>query len=188
MSRQAEEAREYWEAEKLELWGYEIHPAEPSHLSMLAEIERAAAELFPPGILTTAQRAETVPLVALASAQKEGRLWIATLMDGTPFGFALVERAEDTGVLAEMSVHPEYQRRGIGAALIEEAAAWADDEGYGWLTLTTFADVSFNAPWYERLGFERVAEADLSPDLARRLADEEARGLRGRVAMRLVLG
>jgi hypothetical protein len=57
------------------------------------------------------------------------------------------------------------------------------------LTLTTFRDVAWNGPFYQRLGFEELAAHDLSPDLAQILAHEAARGLPGdrRCAMRLDL-
>ena len=39
--------------------------------------------------------------------------------------------------------------------------------GYDELTLTTFADVPFNAPWYQRLGFRVVQGHDaVGPELA----------------------
>lgn len=51
------------------------------------------------------------------------------------------------------------------------------------LTLTTFANLPWNAPSYERRGFQRLARHELSANLARLLRDDARRGLRERVAM-----
>ncbi|EST37103.1 hypothetical protein N566_14850, partial [Streptomycetaceae bacterium MP113-05] len=45
------------------------------------------------------------------------------------------------------------------------------------LTLTTFADVPWNAPYYERCGFRPLAVHQETPGLRRRRAHEAAAGL-----------
>jgi hypothetical protein len=59
-------------------------------------------------------------------------------------------------------------------------------EGRLAVTLTTFRDVPWNAPYYERLGFTVVAAADQGPELAAVVAEEAQRipGDAPRVAMR----
>ena len=54
------------------------------------------------------------------------------------------------------------------------------------MTLTTFRDVPWNAPYYERLGFRVIAPADQGPELAALVAEEAERipGDAPRVAMR----
>lgn len=44
------------------------------------------------------------------------------------------------------------------------------------ITLTTFKNVPWNAPFYARLGFEQLPEATLAPRLAAILAEEYRRG------------
>ena len=80
----------------------------------------------------------------------------------------------------------DWARRGIGRALVEHAAGRAAAEGLAALTLTTFADVPWNAPYYARLGFRVLAEDDLTPGLRAVRAAERERGLDRwpRVAMR----
>jgi hypothetical protein len=68
-------------------------------------------------------------------------------------------------------------RQGLGAALLDTAAAWAKQRGLAALTLTTYADVPWNAPSYQRLGFQIMTEAQLSEGLHRIREHEEARGL-----------
>ena len=54
------------------------------------------------------------------------------------------------------------------------------------MTLTTFAEVPWNAPYYARLGFTILATDQLTPGLRRIRDHEVARGLDAwpRVAMR----
>ncbi len=49
-----------------------------------------------------------------------------------------------------MSVHPQAAKRGLGRALIENLATTSIKP----LTLTTFTNVPWNAPYYARLGFQ----------------------------------
>ena len=57
------------------------------------------------------------------------------------------------------------------------------------MTLTTFRTIPWNCPFYERLGFRTLDEADLSPRLLAVLDEEDAHGLPRdtRCAMRLTL-
>lgn len=123
----------------------------------------------------------------LARAQAEGRLWVALGPEGGPVGFALTDAEGDTVHLLELAVHPEHGRRGVGRRLVEAVVTSAREEGRRAVVLTTFADIPWNAPFYERLGFRRLEEGELSPVLARTLREEAADGLRDRVAMRLAL-
>ena len=77
----------------------------------------------------------------------------------------------------EMDVHPKFQKRGIGAGLIRAAQIDARNSGFKALTLTTFRDLAWNAPFYSRLGFEEVTALDAHPRLAGELADEAEHGL-----------
>ncbi len=56
--------------------------------------------------------------------------------------------------------------RGLGATLIDNLATTARTEGRPGLTLTTFRDVPWNAPYYQRLGFVIVDPAEQGPELA----------------------
>jgi hypothetical protein len=63
---------------------------------------------------------------------------------------------------------------------------WAEQQGLDTVTLTTFSDVPWNAPYYQRLGFRTLAEAEVSEGLRRIRKQEAARGLDAwpRVSMR----
>ena len=89
-----------------------------------------------------------------------------------------------------MSVDPAHAGRGIGAALIDHLAASARADGRPALTLTTFREIPWNAPYYARLGFAELPEAEWGPQL-RALVAREATAIPGdhpRVAMIRRLG
>ena len=61
--------------------------------------------------------------------------------------------------------------------------------GHAFVTLTTFRDVPWNAPFYARAGFRALANHEIGPGLAEVMRQEAARGLDPvtRVAMRRAL-
>ena len=52
------------------------------------------------------------------------------------------------------------------------------------VTLTTFEDLPWNAPFYQRLGFRKLTEDELTAPIATLLERERAVGMIRRVAMR----
>jgi predicted N-acetyltransferase YhbS len=90
--------------------------------------------------------------------------------------------------LAGLAVHPDFGRRGIGAALVQRVLQIARDRALAGVILTTFDDLPWNGPFYRRLGFRVLAERDLSPFLAATLQRERAAGMQERVAMLAEIG
>jgi hypothetical protein len=56
--------------------------------------------------------------------------------------------------------------------LLDYVADWAAGQDMLAMTLITFRGVPWNAPYYERLGFRELAEAEVTPGLAARKADQ----------------
>jgi len=166
--------------------GLQIALAVPDELPALAEIERAAAALFPPEDVSPALAASTVPLATLEEARARGRLWVARL-SGRPVGFLVATLVDGAPFVIELDVLPAHHRRGVGTALLRAAMAWARAQPVPVLTLTTFRHLPFNAPFYARLGFEEIPPDEQGPELEAQLADEVRRGLdrEKRVALRL---
>lgn len=167
---------------------YTVGVANWAHIRLLPDIERQAAMLFPDEVLTPEIRASSVPVEQLEAACSEGRLWTAVLKLGAPVGFAIAVRESNAAFLQEIDVHPDHQQQGLGRQLIERVIAWAQVQECACVTLTTFENVPWNAPFYSRLGFRKLAEHELGSHLLERLQAERRRGLRQRVAMRLTLG
>lgn len=154
----------------------------------LPAVERSAAQRFRevPEVAWIADSGATSPKVHKHYI-KEGTVWIAEDEAGTVVGFLTAERVGDDLHIWEISVSLDYQGQGIGRRLIGAAAAYAHDAGLAALTLTTFCNLRWNAPFYAKLGFEA-----LSPGEDRRLArilDKEATSISGgpRCAMRKLL-
>ena len=102
-------------------------------------------------------------------------------------GFVSIRLVDDEAHVDQLSVLPANGRQGVGRALLDRAVSWARDEGLAGVSLTTFRDVPWNAPFYRTVGFEVVAHP--APGLAAIRAHERAVGLDAlgpRVAMRLV--
>lgn len=168
---------------------YVIRLADSEHVALLPAIERAAATRFgdslPECILS-----HVTPLDVLAVAQQGGLLWVALEPGGAPVGFAIASIHGPRVHLEELDVSPEYGRQGIGSSLVAAVQGFARARGCRELTLTTFCDIPWNAPLYERLGFAVIPDPQLDAQLLERLAYESELGLERsrRVAMRKPLG
>jgi predicted N-acetyltransferase YhbS len=106
--------------------------------------------------------------------------------EGAPVGFAVASICGRRVHLDELDVLPAHGRKGIGSALVEAVEDYALNSGCLEITLTTFRDVPWNAPFYTRVGFEVIPDQELGAELVRRLSDEAALGLERsrRLAMR----
>jgi predicted N-acetyltransferase YhbS len=169
---------------------YAIRPARPEDVPLLPAIERAAGARFA-GLPAAANLADgTTPEATLRAALADGRLFVAESATREPVGFAVAERVGGAAHLGEVDVLPAHGRRGVGGALVEAVCDWARGAGFSEVTLVTFRDVPWNAPWYETLGFRRLVDGELTPALRDLLADEVRRGFRAetRVVMRRQLG
>ncbi|WP_375482257.1 GNAT family N-acetyltransferase [uncultured Jatrophihabitans sp.] len=76
------------------------------------------------------------------------------LVVGRPaVGYAWVDEVDGDAHLHQVAVLPGSMRRGLGSRLLEAACDWAAAHGYASMTLTTFVDVPWNAPYYAARGF-----------------------------------
>ncbi|HEX6749603.1 MAG TPA: arsenic resistance N-acetyltransferase ArsN2 [Longimicrobium sp.] len=76
---------------------------------------------------------------------------------GRVVGAAGVEVYGDAGLLRSVAVDPEWQGRGLGAALTRERLAWADARGLCEVYLMT----NTAAGYFPRLGFAPVERAEV---------------------------
>jgi GNAT superfamily N-acetyltransferase len=165
----------------------EIRPATAEDVPFLPAIESAACSLFDQIPVTASLPLYLTPVEDFQEAQRHGLLWVAEAAPGDLVGFALAERVDGALHLEELDVLPAYGRRGIGARLVRTVCDWARAQAIAAVTLCTFREVPWNAPFYERLGFRILGEDELTPGLAARVREEELRGLPRelRVVMRL---
>lgn len=155
----------------------------------LRQIELAAGARFREVGLDAIADDDPPAAEALLHHVDTGTVWVATEEHGVPIGYATASVVDDEGHLDQVSVVPTASGQGIGRALIDHVHAWARDDGRDTVTLTTFLEVAWNGPYYERLGYVVVAAGDLGPELAAIRAAETAAGLdiSPRAAMRIFL-
>lgn len=161
---------------------FDIRRAIPEDVAVLPEIERLAGHLFKtyPGELGISEEMYENPnsVETFATAQGADRLWVATAAGGELIGFALVMEIEGYAHLEEIDVLPSYSGKGIGSVLLAKVCSWAKDTGYPAVTLRTFRDVPWNAPFYQSRGFRIVDSATLSAAHVGLEVSERQRGLR----------
>lgn len=171
-----------------------LRPATAADLPALQDIERAAGEPFRALGMASIADDEPFTIEELERYRSAGGAWVAAApadAGATPVAYLIGELltepvadplAEPNGAgpafhIEQVSVHPRAARHGIGRALIAHAADHARTLGATALTLTTFADVPWNAPYYARIGFRPLADAELTPALRRIRAHEAELGL-----------
>ena len=129
-----------------------IRSARSEDLPALQDVERAAGDLFRDLGMEVVADAEPLSVTDLAIFQEDGRAWVATALGDQPVAYLLVEVVDGGAHIEQVSVHPDHSRQGIGRVLVETAETWAAELGLSALTLTTYANVPRNAPYYQRLG------------------------------------
>ncbi|MGX1915744.1 GNAT family N-acetyltransferase [Streptomyces phaeochromogenes] len=165
-----------------------IRPATPADLPLLQDIERAAGEPFRTLGMTEIADDEPPALELLERFRKAGHAWIAEAESegdeaegdgdaGRPVAYLIGEPLDDAFHIEQVSVHPDAAHRGVGRTLIAYAADRARDQGLTGLTLTTFTEVPWNAPYYERIGFRPLTDPELTSGLRKIQAAESAHGL-----------
>jgi len=164
---------------------YTIRLARETDLEHLPGIERAAATLFAAYERFQHLLADAMSVEEHRAFCEAGRLWVTADENDQPVGFAAVELVDGRPHIAELDIHPDHGRQGLGRRMIETVCQWAQNNGYSFVTLPTERDIPWNAPYYARLGFEILPEAQWGADLRGIAADEIALGLNPetRVAM-----
>ncbi len=160
--------------------------ARAEDLALFPEIERAAGAPFREQDMAAVADDESLPAHELLVYQRAGRAWVATDDVDQPIAYLLLDIVDEAAHVEQVSVDPAYAHQRLGRALLDAASAWAAERGLGAMTLTTFADVPWNAPYYVRLGFRVVPEQEWTPGLRRIREYEGATGLDAwpRVVMR----
>ena len=120
---------------------------------------------------------EPPPISVLDRYRQAGLAWVAVDSADEPIAYLISDLVDQGLHVEQVSVHPDFARRGIGRSLLEFAAGHAVGMGAPALTLTTFAQVPWNAPYYRRCGFRVLAETEWTPGLRAIREREAAHGL-----------
>ncbi|WP_328374771.1 GNAT family N-acetyltransferase [Streptomyces sp. NBC_00440] len=154
-----------------------IRTAHAAELPVLQDIERAAGRCFRDIGMPEIADDEPLSLDELASYQRAQLAWVAVDETDVPVAYLIADRVDGNFHIEQVSVHPDSARRGIGRSLLDHLADRAASDGIPALTLTTFAGVPWNAPYYARCGFRPLDERELGRGLREIRAREAAHGL-----------
>ncbi|MCA9650353.1 MAG: GNAT family N-acetyltransferase [Myxococcales bacterium] len=151
--------------------------ARADELAAILELEDEAGRMFaeaglPPDL-------EGLPRAEVLEAIEAGTLWVIPDAEERLRAFALCQLKPDALHLRELDVHPDHMHQGLGRRLVDYACERAAERGLPRVTLTTFAEVPWNAPLYLRYGFEVLPPDRLPPWLAELRRHEDA-GVLGR--------
>ncbi len=152
-----------------------VRAVRPDELERLRAIERAAGEAFRTVGMDDIAGHEPMPAAELDTYRGDGRAWVVADATDTPVAYVLADVVDGNGRVEQVSVHPDHAGHRLGAELIDHVAAWAKANGLPAVTLTTFRDVPWNAPYYLRCGFEVIT--DIGTELAERVEEERTYGL-----------
>jgi GNAT superfamily N-acetyltransferase len=140
----------------------EVRAAARADLAELGEVAQRAETLF----RTAGYQLPELPFDTAGLAKAK-----AVFVAGRPpVAFVRLDEVDGLAHIEELAVIPKWMRQGIGSALVERACEWARAHDYPAITLTTYADVPWNGPYYAKRGFMEVA--DPSPGL-RAVRDQE---------------
>lgn len=145
-----------------------IREATPDDLASMLRVERAArAQLAAVGI--------DLGRVDVGEFKEDSHWDMAMVAEvgGDLVGSVRATTDRDRVIVDQLSADPIWGRQGIGTRLLEHLAITAGHRGFQRIVGSTFASVTFNAPFYQRLG------ATVAPDevLGRRREMERAIGL-----------
>jgi len=168
---------------------YGIRLARLGELARLREIEDEAGQMLSATGLIDETRDQSFPQELLARLIGSGQVWVACTADDVPVGVVMAAPREGAVYLEEIDVLPSHGRRGLGARLLAQVCAWAEQQGYPAVTLSTFRDVPYNGPFYRKHGFQDLSPAEWTPGMKAIREEEQRHGLRvdARVFMRKVL-
>jgi GNAT superfamily N-acetyltransferase len=157
--------------------GYTIRSAQIEELPRLAKIEQAAAIRFRETPYAFLADGEPLPIEFIEQRFQAGQVWVAVDRDDIVIGFAITREVDRTLYLQEIDIAPEHGQRGIGKALVETVQTWGSRSGYTVMSLSTFRDLPWNAPFYAKLGFRILDEAELTPGFKQIRTHEQEAGL-----------
>ena len=146
-------------------------------LEGLRDIERAAGLCFRDVGMPEIAEDEPLSVEALAGYRQAGHAWVAVDLADRPVAYLVADEVDGNLHIEQVSVHPGYARRGVGRALLDHAADHAVAAAAPALTLTTFAEVPWNALYYLRCGFRVLDQNQWTPGLHVIRQREAAHGL-----------
>lgn len=146
--------------------GFSIRLARPEDAEGFHAVEEDAAQL-----LAGEPSLAGIPVPPSNSAEEYRNMIVqrhclTAVSDERIVGFAATRRHGRELHLHEISVATAFQRQRIGATLLRALKIDARNAGVRAITLHTYRDIPWNAPFYARHGFEIIQDLAAYPRLA----------------------
>ncbi len=154
-----------------------IRPTQLADANQLPKIEQSAGELF-----SSIKELNWISESGVQSVEAHIQFihqhahWVAVNHDNHPVGFIMTQQLPESVFIHELSVSKDWQNKGIGKLLIQTVKNEAKLQQFNAVTLTTFRDVPWNAPYYQRLGFHILLEHQIPYSLQQILDNEVEHG------------
>ncbi|EAW10817.1 GNAT family N-acetyltransferase [Aspergillus clavatus NRRL 1] len=130
--------------------------ARDEDIPIIRDIEVSAAQLFRTVDLAWVAESPPQDAAVLRSMIEAHHLWVAVDTQDTPVGFVAVQVLDGMFYIAEIDVEERWQRKGIARRMLEHVEREAREQGFEYMSLTTYRDLAFNGPFYAKLGFVEV--------------------------------
>jgi GNAT superfamily N-acetyltransferase len=145
-----------------EIVAYTIDVGSPADAGRLRQIERAAGARFRAIGMADIADNEPTPISILEDRAVRRQLLVARDATGAVAGFLIWSPKDGIAYIEEVSVDPVHAGHKLGARMIDRLCADIRTR-FDRVSLATFRDVPWNAPYYAKLGFEE-AHASPGPD------------------------
>lgn len=156
--------------------GISLRRAKAEDAPQLQALERRAAARFHTVGMPAVARSEPVPESRLIEAAHADRLLMLEQDNGRQaIGMLLWRPVAAWLWIEELDIDPEWAGRRLGRTLLWQALLRSQQDQMAGLALTTFRHVPWNAPYYERLGFQECPADRLPSEFAEILRSEAAR-------------
>jgi GNAT superfamily N-acetyltransferase len=153
-----------------------MRPARSDELSVMRAIDDESGPMYLAAGVNLGTLDHAHPFVLEESAR-----WLASLVArrvqvaevaGEVVGFSVLDTVDGAPYLDQLSVAAAWMRQGVGSALLRKALDASRAEGVLWLT--TYAQLAWNGPYYQRFGFRQVPESECGADVLAILAKQRA--------------
>lgn len=108
---------------------------------------------------------------ALRRSHGRGLVWVAE-QHGKVAGYIVAAVVDGNAHIEQVSVAPAHARQGVGRRLISHVEEWGRCSDRPATTLTTFRNVPWNGPYYEKLGYRELLAVEIGSELAAAMAHE----------------
>lgn len=150
-----------------------IRTIETLDIPRLIEIEKSATQAFL-NIPALAWLADSSVLSLDDHMQLISKAYgfVSVNLENQATGFLYAEKQNQDLYIIELDVDGTLQKQGIGRQLLEYIIDFARKHDFSNLTLTTFNDVIWNRPFYEKFGFQKLDDDHLPDYLQKKIQHE----------------